>query len=221
MALQWMRGRRAVVGGAAVLLLWPLAASTAWASTGTVPGGDRAAAVQAVLDRVLGPGGATVVVSETIRTSSSTSTSRQWGSGVVGAIATDRVVTSGGTTTSSTRQDLVGGTTTAVATPAGALVRQSVAVAVDRSKLGSTSLASLRRLVTGAAGIVGSRGDRVSITVARFAHPSASVAPAISPLTLLLPFAVPAIWALGAIAALLILVRAVRGGRRKRLPAAP
>jgi flagellar biosynthesis/type III secretory pathway M-ring protein FliF/YscJ len=143
----------------------------------------------------------------------------RWGSGVVAAVATDRVVTANGTTTSSTQQHLDGSTTTAVATPAGAIVGRSVAVAVDRSKLGSTSLASLSRLVGAAAGVVASRGDRVSIAVVRFARPAAPAAPAVTPVSLLLPSAVPAIWALGGIAALLILVRAVRGGRRRRFPA--
>jgi flagellar M-ring protein FliF len=214
------RGRRVAVGVAAVLLLWPLASATAFASTGTVSGADTASAVQSVLDRVLGPGGATVVVSDTVRTSSSTSTSTRWGSGAVGSIATQRLVTPGGTVIDATQQDLVGGTTTTLATPSGALVRQTVAVAVDRARIGSTSVAALRRLVAGAAGIVPSRGDRVSITVAPFAHRAAVVAPAASPVALLLPYAVPAIWAIGAIAALLILVRAARGPKR-RLPAGP
>ena len=207
--------RRAVIGVMAVLLLWPIAASTAFASTGTGPGSDRAAAVQAVLDRVLGAGASTVVVSDTIRTSASATSSVRWGSGVVGATAADVVVTPGGSTVATTRQNLVGSTTTDTTTPAGALVNRSVSVAVDRAHLGSTSLATLRRLVTGAAGIVGSRGDRVSIVIATFAHPAPVTTAAVSPVAMLMPYAVPAIWALGAIIALLILLRTIRGGRRR------
>jgi flagellar M-ring protein FliF len=204
------RSRRTTVGLLAILLLWPLAASTAFASTGTAPGSDRAAAVQAVLDRVVGPGNATVVVSDTIRTSSAQTTSVRWGSGTVGAIASNTVVTPAGTSVSTVQQHLDGSTTTVTATPAGALVDQSVSVVVDRAHLGSTSLATVRRLVTAAAGVVPSRGDRVSVVVARFAKPAPAAVAAITPLALLKPYAVPAIWAVGGLAALLIVIAAVR-----------
>ena len=72
------------------------------------------------------------------------------------------------------RAERVGGTTTSVATPAGALVDQSVAVAVDRAHLGAIRIATLRRLVASAAGLVPSRGDRLSLVVARFARSAAA-----------------------------------------------
>lgn len=217
--------RRATIGAAAVLLLgpvllWPVAASAASASTGTVPGSDRAAAVQTVLDRVLGPGNATVVVTDTVRTSTSRTTSVRWGSGVAASVAADAVVSAGGASTAVTQQNLVGGTTTVLTTPAGALVDQSVSVAVDRAHLGSTTLATLRRLVSATAGIVPSRGDRVSVVVTRFARPAPPTPVAVSPLATLLPYAVPAIWALGAVLALVILGAAVRGARRTVEPGA-
>lgn len=215
-----LRGhRRAMIGVLALLVLWPLGATAASASTGTAPGSDRAAAVQAVLDRVLGPGGSTVVVSDTIRTSTTGTTSVRWGSGVAASVSSTRIVTPGGTSLATAQQDLVGGTTTVVATPAGSLVDQSVSVVVDRAHVGATGIATLRRLVTATAGIVPSRGDRVSIVVARFARSApAAATTAPGPLTILLPFAVPAIWVLGALVALLVLAAAVRGGRRREKP---
>lgn len=210
MTMRPFRSRRTTVGLIAVLLLWPLAASTAFASNGTVSGSDRAAAVQTVLDRVLGPGTATVVVSDTVRTSSSQTASVQWGSGVVGSIAQNTVVTAAGTARATTQQNLDGSTTTVTSTPAGSLVDRSVSVVVDRAQLGSTSLATLRRLVTASAGVVPSRGDRVSVVVATFAKPALPVTAAVTPLALLTPWAVPAMWAIGALVALLILVAAVR-----------
>jgi flagellar M-ring protein FliF len=213
-ALRFAGRRRTTVGVVAVLLLWPLAASTAFASTGPMPGSDRAAAVQTVLDRVLGPGNSTVVVADTIRTSTAATTSVRWGSGVAASLAANTVVTPGGTSVATSRQNLVGGTTTVVATPAGALVDESVSVVVDRAHLGGTSLATLQRLVAATAGVVPSRGDRVSVIVARFARPTTVAAAVVSPATLLMPYAVPALWALGAIVALAIVAAAVRGGRR-------
>jgi flagellar biosynthesis/type III secretory pathway M-ring protein FliF/YscJ len=212
-----LRSRRTTMGLVAILLLAPLAASTAFASTGTVPGDDRAAAVQGVLDRVLGAGNSTVVVADTVRTSSSRTTTVRWGSGAVGSIARNSVVTAAGSSTATVQQNLDGGTTTETATPAGSLVDQSVSVVVDRAHLGSTSLATLRRLVTATAGIVPGRGDRVSVVTATFVKPVPVTVAAVTPLTLLTPYAVPAIWTLGGIVALLILVLAFR----RRRPARP
>lgn len=210
------RSRRSAVGLVAVLLLWPIAATTAFASGSTVPGSDRAAAVQSVLDRVLGAGSSTVVVSDTIRTSTSRTSSVRWGSGAIGSITRDTIATAAGTSRATTQQNLDGSTTTVTSTPSGALVNQSVSVVVDRAHLGRTSLATLRRLVAGAAGVVPSRGDRVSVIVAPFARTAGVKVAAVTPLELLMRFAVPAIWVIGALVALLVLVVAVR-----RRPAGP
>ena len=216
MTIRPFRSRRTTVGLVAILLLWPLAASTAFASTGSVPGSDRAAAVQAVLDRVLGPGRSTVVVADTVQTGASQTASVRWGSGAVGSIAQRTVVTPSGTARATTQQNLDGSTTTVTATPAGSLVDQSVSVVVDRAHLGGTSLATLRRLVTAAAGIVPSRGDRVSVVAATFAKPAPVIVAPVTPLTVLMPYAVPAIWVLGGLIALAIIVAAFR-----RRPARP
>lgn len=198
----------------AALLLAAAASASASASTGTLPGSARAAAVQTVLDRVLGPGNSTVVVSDTVRTSASTTTSVRWGSGVPVATASSATTVPGiGTTRQSGVQNAVGGTTTAVATPPGALVDQTVAVAVDRAHLGANRVATLRRLVASAAGIVPARGDRLSLVVARFARPVVAPVPQPTLLALLLPEAVPAIWVAGALLALLVLISGIRRSR--------
>ncbi|MGT2426679.1 flagellar M-ring protein FliF C-terminal domain-containing protein [Amnibacterium kyonggiense] len=206
-----VRGRVLAAGAGAVLLLTATgAAAGAIASTGTVPGDRTAAAVQTVLDRVLGPGGAVVVVSDVVRTSSGTTSTQVFGPGVPQAVSTS----TSGTSTSVVQQDAVDAATTTVVTPAGGLVRQSVSVAVDRARLGGRSLATVRALVVGAAGIVPARGDRLSVVATRFAHPVAAVAPAVTPLTLLLPYAPQLIRVLGAVLALAVLAAAVRGRRR-------
>ncbi|TDS81048.1 flagellar M-ring protein FliF C-terminal domain-containing protein [Amnibacterium kyonggiense] len=208
-----VRARVLVAGVGAVLLLTGTGAATAaTASTGTVPGGDTAAAVQAVLDRVLGPGNAVVVVSDTIRTSSGTTSTQAFGSGVPQSV----VAATTGTSALLVQQDAVSSTSSTVATPAGGLVRQSVSVAVDRAHLGGRSVAAIRALVVSSSGIVAARGDRLSVVVTRFARPAPAPAPAPAPtpLTLLLPYAPQLIWVLGAVLALAVLAGAVRGRRR-------
>lgn len=202
------------IGVVAVLLISPAAASAAVASTGTGPGSDRAAAVQAVLDRVLGPGNATVIVSDTIRTSTASTTSLQWGSGVVASGSSSSVTVAGTSASASTRQNAVSGTATDVVTPAGALVRQNVAVVVDRAHLGGVSVASLRTVVRAAAGIVRARGDRLTVVVTRFARPVPATVPVPAPALLLMPYITPAIGVLAAVVAALILAFVLRGPRR-------
>lgn len=201
--------------GAVLALTVSTAALSASASTGTAPGTGTAAVVQSVLDRVLGPGSAIVQVSDTVRTSTGLTTTQQVGSAVPSSIATLGTTTASGSSQAVVQQNAISGTTTTVATPAGALVRRSVSVAVDRTRLGGRSLAAIRALVTGAAGVVASRGDRVSVVVTRFAAPVApAVAPSPTPLSLLLPFVPQLLWVLGGVAALAVLAAAVRGSRR-------
>jgi len=206
-----VRGRVLAAGAGAVLLLSATgAAASATASTGTEPGRDTAAAVQTVLDRVLGQGNAVVVVSDTIRTSSGTTSTQQYGSGVPQRIA----VATSGTSKALVQQNAVDSATTVVATPPGGLVRQSVSVAVDRAHLGGRSVAAIRTLVGASAGIVAARGDTLSVVVTRFARPAAVPAAAPDPLALLMPYVPQLIWVLGAVVALGVLAGAVRGRRR-------
>ena len=216
---QSTRRRLALLGVAAALTLAPIATATAATptSSATVSGSHRAAAVQAVLDRVLGPGNAVVTVSDTIQTSTMASTSVSWGTGVAGSSAATLTTVAGATTSKSiTQQNLVGGTSTATVTPPGSLVRQSVAVAVDRAHIGTRSLASLKHLVASAAGIARSRGDSLSLVVLPFAKPAAAVAP-VSPsaVSVLMPYAEPAFWGIGGVLAAVILAL-IFGGRSKR-----
>jgi flagellar M-ring protein FliF len=211
------RSRRgiAALALAAALAVAPAAAASAASPTSTTAGSgsDRATAVQAVLDRVLGPGNAVVVVNDTIQTSTTATTNVRWGSGTASAIASNVVTVPGGTSQSSAQQNLVGGTTTAVVAPPGALVQQSVSVAIDRTHLGSTSLAAIRRLVSASAGIVASRGDTLSLVATRFAHVAAP-APVATPTVLsqLMPLVVPLIWSLGGVLAIVVLALLL-GGR--------
>jgi flagellar M-ring protein FliF len=140
----------------------------------------------------------------------------QWGSAVPVSTAASRTVVPGvGTTAQGTAQNAVGGTTTTVATPPGAVVRQTVSVAVDRARLGRTSVTALRRLVASAVGLVPARGDRLSLVVTRFATPVAVPAPQPSLLAVLLPDAVPAIWGAGGVLAVLLLAGAARGRKAR------
>ncbi|WP_375389796.1 flagellar M-ring protein FliF C-terminal domain-containing protein [uncultured Amnibacterium sp.] len=223
MAAAVRRGRRRALGAAvlaAAVAVLPVAIATA--STGTVDGDERAAAAQAVLDRVLGPGGSVVVVADTVQTSTSATSTVRWGSGVVGSVASTSISGRGaGVSRSIVQQDLVGGTTTSTVTPAGALVQQSVSVAVDRAHLGTTRLATIRRLVAAAVGLTPSRGDRLSVVAATFAKAAPPRVPAApGPLALAAPFVGPLLWTLGGVAALGILTVLVEGRRRSERAAA-
>ncbi|WP_375386797.1 flagellar M-ring protein FliF C-terminal domain-containing protein [uncultured Amnibacterium sp.] len=213
-AAERRRWTLAAWGAAVALVALPVSAATA--STGTVNGDARAAAVQAVLDRVLGPGNAVVVVSDTVRTSTASTTSVRWGSGVAGTVGSRVTSVAGvGASTAVVQQHLVGGTRTSTVTPAGALVRQSVSVAVDTAHLGTTKLTTVRRLVAAAVGLTPSRGDRLSVVAARFANPAPAPVPAApGPLAVLAPYASTILWTLGAVVATGIL-GAFAGGRRR------
>lgn len=204
----------ALAVSAVVALAGGAAAMSASASTGTVPGSDAAAAVQTVLDRVLGPGNAVVAVSDTVVTSAGTTTTQQYGSGVARAVSVATQSTSGASSRTTAQQNAVGMTTTTTTAPAGSLVRRTVSVAVDSAHLGGRSLAALRRIASSAAGVVGSRGDRFSLIATRFARPAAVVAPSPSPVAMVLPYVPQLLWVLGAVLALAVLAAAVRGRRR-------
>lgn len=198
---------------AAAFALLPVSAASA--STGTVGGDERAAAVQAVLDRVLGAGNAVVAVSDTIQTSTSAVADVQYGSGVAGVVGSTRTVVAGAASSREVvQQNLLSGATTSTVTPPGALVRQSVAVAVDKAHLGRTGLATIRRLVAAAVGLTPSRGDRLSVVSATFAQPAATPVVAAAPFAWLMPYVAPTIWTFGGVVALGILA-AMFGGRRR------
>jgi flagellar M-ring protein FliF len=209
------RGRVALLGAVAAAALAVAPGPAATASTGDVPGAERAAAVQSVLDRVLGPGDAVVTIADTVRTSTTATSTVRYSGGAAGSVATSAARVGGVVTSSaSSTRNLVGGTSTVVVTPPGTLLRQDVSVAIDKAHLGGRSLPALRRLVATAAGVVPSRGDRVALVVTPFARAAAASAAAPpSVLALLLPSLVPLIWASGGLLALLVGVLMLRGRR--------
>ncbi|MGT2463311.1 flagellar basal-body MS-ring/collar protein FliF [Sinomonas atrocyanea] len=165
------------------------------------------AAVQAVLDRVLGPGNATVAVvpevdqqsaqqkSETYASASaaplsqSTTTEKYSGTGASGAsgvLGPDNIaVPSGGAggngtydSTKDTRDNAVNKVTEDRTIPAGALKRQSVSVAVNSTAAGGVNIQNLNALVSAAAGIDTTRGDVLSMQVVPFSTAAADQAKA-------------------------------------------
>jgi flagellar M-ring protein FliF len=165
------------------------------------------AAVQAVLDKVVGPGNATVAVtpevdqesaqqkSETFTgnedvppLSESTTTETYEGtgaSGVSGVLGPDNIAVPGGTggtgtydSSKETRNNAVNKVTEDRTIPAGALRRQSVSVAVNQSAANGIDIEDLTALVSAAAGIDAERGDVLSMQVLPFSTAAADRAQA-------------------------------------------
>jgi flagellar M-ring protein FliF len=162
-------------------------------------------AVQTVLDKVLGPGNATVAVtpevdqqsaqqkSETFEgaadvppLSQSTTTEKYEGtgaSGVSGVLGPDNIAVPGGAggtgtydSTKDTRNNAVNKVTEDRTIPAGALRRQSVSVAVNQAAAGGLNIENLTALVSAAAGIDAERGDVLSMEVIPFSTAAADQA---------------------------------------------
>jgi flagellar M-ring protein FliF len=155
------------------------------------------ASVQDILDSVVGPGNSRVAVtavissesaertSETFRTPAKTSplkestaiedfkgTGGQNGNGVLG---TDNVTVGPGNGGDGTyksekneRTNAVDKVTESRVIPAGEVVRQTIAVAVDEQFAINTNVEAITALVNGAAGIDAGRGDLVNVQVTEF-----------------------------------------------------
>ncbi len=165
------------------------------------------ASVQAVLDRVLGPGNATVAVvpqvdprsaqqkSETYASakgvaplSQSTTTEKYSGTGASGAsgvLGPDNIaVPNGGSgngtydSTKDTRDNAVNKVVEDATIPAGALQRQSVSVAVNQTAARAINIQNLTDLVSAAAGIDVKRGDVLSMQIMPFSTAAADQAKA-------------------------------------------
>lgn len=162
------------------------------------------AAVQSMLDQVLGAGSSSVVVAAEIETETterreerfeaaadipplneSTTTESYEGSGgsSAGVLGPDNIAVPGGadgegsyTSESSTRNNAVNKITETRVIPAGAIRSQTVSVAVDEAAAANVDIADLRSLVATAAGIDMGRGDRVAVEVVPFSTASASEA---------------------------------------------
>src|SRR6185312_9968580 len=186
------------------------------AGIGTAGGGDKqaqayeqrvGAAVQAMLDKVVGPGNATVSLTATMDNSStdrvkesfaapegapalneSTSTETTTGgtSAGGGVLGPDNIAvpngagTTGGSSESSktTKNNAIDKVTENTLIPAGTVQRQSLAVAVDTAAAAKIDAATLTEMVATAAGIDRARGDAVSMRVVPFSTAQADAAKA-------------------------------------------
>ena len=162
------------------------------------------ASVQQMLDKVVGPGNATVtVVAEIDRSvnervdetytpaegapplSEQTRSETQNGSGSnAGVLGPDNIAvpsTDGDGTFESTEEsktNAVNKSTQSTSTPAGSVLRQSVSVAVDAGAGGDLSTAQLTELVQTAAGIDEERGDSIAVELVSFSQTDAEAAQA-------------------------------------------
>src|SRR4051794_36070302 len=152
--------------------------------------------VQAMLDKVVGPGNASVVVAADMSSESaerveesfttpddapalneSTSTEEYTGSGAgsSGVLGPDNIAVPDGAdgdgtfnSESSTRNNAVNKVTENRTIPSGVLNRQTVSVAVDQAAAAGVSMDNLTSLVSTAAGIDTQRGDQVTVEVMPF-----------------------------------------------------
>ena len=153
--------------------------------------------VQAMLDKVVGPGNASVVVAADMsqdsgqRTEESftsptnapaltesftrDSTGTATGPGSTGVLGPDNIavpsaVATGGTTTSQsiTKNNAVNKVTQSTTMPAGSIKRLTVSVALNSAVAGGLNLANITALVNAAAGIDATRGDSVAVQSVSF-----------------------------------------------------
>jgi len=153
--------------------------------------------VQAMLDRVVGPGNATVVVAADVSQESgerveesftapegvpalneSTQTEDYTGAGggAAGVLGPDNIAVPNGTANgdgtfsseSSTKNNAVNKVTQSTTIPAGAVARQTVSVAVNRAAANGLNVNTVSDLVASAAGIDATRGDAVTVEVVDF-----------------------------------------------------
>lgn len=153
-------------------------------------------AVQTMLDKVVGPGNATVVVAADITTESGQKTAESFttppdapalnetvksdssgsGSGTAtGVLGPDNIAvpsgTPGGTGANSqevTKNNAINKVTESTTIPAGAIKRQTVSVAINSAVAGNLNVKNVESLVNAAAGIDSTRGDQLSVQVVTF-----------------------------------------------------
>ena len=182
--------------------------------TGAVGGADKQAsdyetrvktAVQAMLDKVVGPGNATVAVAADVSTESAQRTEETYttptnapslsettqsetytgsGGGAAGVLGPDNIAVPNGAngngtfnSQSSTKDNAVDKITEQRTIPAGAVNKQTVSVALNKDAVGGdVSTNEIRNLVNAAAGIDVARGDSVSVEMVNFSKASATEA---------------------------------------------
>lgn len=185
------------------------------AGTGTSGSSDKqgqaheqrvTAAVQTMLDKVVGPGNATVSLSATMDNSTTDRVKESFvapegapalneslatekvtgGTGGTGAgvLGPDNIAVPGGATGSSsessktTKNNAVDKVTENTSIPAGTVQRQSLAVAIDTAAAAKIDAATLTEMVSTAAGLDTRRGDTVSMRVVPFSTAQADAAKA-------------------------------------------
>lgn len=162
--------------------------------------------VQNMLDRVVGPGNATVVVAADMSYESAQRTEESFstptdapalnesvktetyagtGGGAAGVLGADNIAVAGnsggdGTFNSedTTRNNAVNKVTESRTIPAGSINRQTVSVAVDKDAAAGMNVADVTSLVASAAGIDATRGDAVTVEVVSFNQSGAAAAAA-------------------------------------------
>lgn len=161
-----------------------------------------ASSIQQMLDRVLGAGNATVTVAaemsnetservdetyttpdDAVPSSEQTKTeSYTGGGGGAGVLGPDNIAVpqgdAGGSyeSTETTRNNVVNKSTEKVTTPAGAVERQTVSVAVDTAAAEGLDVGAIEDLVATAAGVDTQRGDRVTVELMAFSDADAESA---------------------------------------------
>ena len=159
-------------------------------------------AVQAMLDKVVGVGNATVVVAADLSTESAsrveesftsptealtlsdsvdTETYTGTGGAAAGVLGTDTAATTEGTdgtfsSESTTRNNAVNKVTENRTIPAGSITRQTVSVALNADAAAGINVADVTSLVASAAGIDAVRGDAVTVEVMAFSTAGATAA---------------------------------------------
>lgn len=181
--------------------------------SGAVGGADKQAgdyenrvktAVQDMLDKVVGPGNATVAVAADVSTESAQRTEESYttptnapslsettqsetytgsGGSAAGVLGPDNIAVPNGTngngtfnSQSATKDNAVDKVTEQRTIPAGAVNRQTVSVALNKDAVGGVSANEIRNLVNAAAGIDVKRGDSVSVEMVNFSKAGATEA---------------------------------------------
>ncbi|MDN4613420.1 flagellar basal-body MS-ring/collar protein FliF [Leifsonia sp. F6_8S_P_1B] len=161
-------------------------------------------AVQQMLDKVVGPGNATVAVAADVSSESAQRTEESFttpenapslsestqsetytgtgGGGAAGVLGPDNIAVPNGTngngsfsSSSTTKDNAVDKVTEQRTIPAGAVTRQTVSVALNSDAVG-VSANEIRNLVTNAAGIDTARGDAVTVAMVPFSTAGAKEA---------------------------------------------
>jgi flagellar M-ring protein FliF len=161
-------------------------------------------AVQAMLDKVVGPGNATVVVAADMSYESAQRTEESFttptdvpslneavkkesytgtGGGAAGVLGPDNIAVPSGasgngtfTSEDTTRNNAVNKVTESRTIPAGAINRQTVSVALNSDAAADLNVADVTSLVSSAAGIDTKRGDAVTVEVMSFNSAGAKAA---------------------------------------------